>query len=220
MKTRLLAAALATSALLFPASAWANGISLGASPGFGSYYDAANARHCSWVGPNITFSESNDSGWIGQYKIDGLDWAPIVGTVQYTLLGAFPSVHDIGMRYVDAQGNDTTGTSASYVHWALDNVGPKTRAVNAIRVQPLSKATFRYRVSDSGSAKDYVRIVIRNRSGKKVKSFSLVLQPINKRLACTRKISLPKGRYRWQVIARDNTGNKQVQIGWNTLRVL
>ena len=71
---------------------------------------------------------------------------------------------------------------------------------------------------DKGSRADIVRIVV-EKHGKRVASYLVGRTEINVLTSFRKKICLPKGRYRWLVMAIDRTGNAQVSVGRNMLVV-
>ena len=105
------------------------------------------------------------------------------------------------------------------LYLALDTTGPATKAPYAVRVRRFGAAKFRFRVRDKGSRADTVRIVVKKMSGERVASYLVGQTEINHLVTYKKKIFLPKGRYRWFVMAIDKTGNSQASVGRNTLVV-
>jgi hypothetical protein len=61
--------------------------------------------------------------------------------------------------------------------------------------------------------------VVKKMSGERVARYLVGQTEVNSLVAYKKKILLPKGRYRWFVMAIDKTGNAQVSVGRNTLVV-
>ena len=177
----------------------------------GLYYD--------WCGPQNTLRAMNDEGLAPQYNVDRTSWVPFAGSVTFTVGGGQGSLHTIGARYVDSQGDPASAAGEYMLYMALDTTGPASRAFNAVKVRRYHAAEFRFRVGDRGSRKDVVRIVVKTRSGRRVASYLVGPTRINHPATCRKKISLPRGRYRWFVTAVDRTGNAQVHVGRNRLVV-
>jgi hypothetical protein len=192
----------------------------GMSLGFGGSYVEVGGDdlYYEWCGPRNTLRARNDEGLIPQYNVDQASWIPFVDSVTFTVAGDHGSLHTVFARYVDAEGNIVFAAGEMGRRIALDTTGPVTKAPYAVEVRRFGAARFRFRVRDRGSDADIVRIVVKKR-GKRVAVYLVGRTEINDPATFKKRIRLPKGRYRWSVMATDRTGNAQVSVGRNTLVV-
>ena len=137
----------------------------------------------------------------------------------FTVAGDHGSLHTVFARYVDSEGNEVYAAGEMGLYLALDTTGPATKAPYAVKVRRHGAATFRFKVRDKGSRADIVRIVVKRMNGKRVARYLVGQTEINDLATYKKKICLPKGRYRWFVMAIDKTGNSQVSVGGNMLVV-
>jgi hypothetical protein len=194
----------------------------GMSIGFGGVYDQSNGLYYDWCGPRNTLRAvhvEHVAGLIPQYSVDHASWVPFVDSVTFTVDGAHASRHTVGHRWVDPEGAPVPQAGEGVLYMALDVTGPATKASYPVKVRRFGVATFRFRVRDRGSRADIVRIVVKRMNGKRVAGYRVGRTEIKVPATYTRRISLPKGRYRWSVMAVDRTGNPQVSVGRNTLVV-
>jgi hypothetical protein len=82
-----------------------------------------------------------------------------------------------------------------------------------------ARTDLAYSVTDTQSATATVTIRIRNAAGRVVKMYSLGPRATGVQLAARFVCHLPRGTYRFLVYARDQAGNPQTRLGWNTLTV-
>ena len=192
----------------------------GMSFGFGGIYVEAGDEtiYHDWCGPRNTLRAPNEKGLIPQYNVDQASWVPFADSVTFTVAGEQGSLHTVFARYVDSEGNEVYAAGEMGLYLALDTTGPATKAPYAVKVRRHGAATFRFKVRDKGSDADIVRIVLK-KHGKRVASYLVGRTEINALTSFKKKICLPKGRYRWLVMAIDKTGNAQVSVGRNTLVV-
>ena len=194
----------------------------GMSWGFGGIYVEIGLEspiYHDWCGPRNTLRAPNEKGLIPQYNVDQASWVPFADSVTFTVAGEQGSLHTVFARYVDSEGNEVYAAGEMGLYLALDTTGPATKAPYAVKVRRHGAATFRFKVRDKGSDADIVRIVVKKMSGKRVASYLVGRTEINALTSFKKKICLPKGRYRWSVMAIDRTGNAQVSVGRNTLVV-
>ena len=194
--------------------------STGMSIGFGGIYRESGDENLyyDWCGPRNTLRALNDEGLIPQYSVDRASWVPFVDSVTFTVAGAHGSLHTVFARYVDSEGNPAYAAGEHGLYMALDTTGPVTKAPYAVKVRRFGAARFRFRVRDKGSEADIVRIVV-EKNGKRVAGYLVGRTEINDPATFKKRICLPKGRYRWSVMATDKTGNAQVSVGRNLLVV-
>ena len=192
----------------------------GMSRGFGGIYVEAGDEtiYYDWCGPRNTLRAPNDEGLIPQYNVDQASWVPFADSVTFTVAGEQGSLHTVFARYVDSEGNEVYAAGEMGLYLVLDTTGPATKAPYAVKVRRHGVATFRFKVRDKGSDADIVRIVLK-KHGKRVASYLVGRTEINALTSFKKKICLPKGRYRWLVMAIDRTGNAQVSVGRNMLVV-
>jgi len=104
----------------------------------------------------------------------------------------------------------------------LDTLGPQTYAPWPVSVVRGKKPAFAFWVNDNLSDKAKVSIVIRNRSGKTVKTLSLgwlaTWQEFSSPMSSW-KCTLAKGAYTFSVRAQDQAGNAEAIRGGNTFTV-
>ena len=193
----------------------------GMSIGFGGIYDESSGvdLYYDWCGPRNTLRALNDGDLVPQYNVDQASWVRFVDSVTFTVAGEQGSLHTVFARYVDSEGNPACAAGELGLYLALDTTGPVTKAPYAVKVRRFGAAEFRFRVRDKGSRADIVRIVVKKMSGKRVARYLVGQTEINDLATYKKKICLPKGRYRWLVMALDRTGNAQVSVGRNTLVV-
>jgi hypothetical protein len=192
----------------------------GMSIGFGGMYDESSGvdLYYDWCGPRNTLRALNDGELVPQYNVDQVSWVPFADSVTFTVAGEQGSLHTVFARYVDSEGNEVYAAGEMGLYLALDTTGPATKAPYAVKVRRHGAATFRFKVRDKGSDADIVRIVLK-KHGKRVASYLVGRTEINALTSFKKKICLPKGRYRWLVMAIDRTGNAQVSVGRNMLVV-
>jgi hypothetical protein len=193
----------------------------GMSIGFGGMYDESSGvdLYYDWCGPRNTLRALNDGELVPQHNVDQGSWAPFVDSVTFTVAGGHGSLHTVFARYVDSEGNPAHAAGELGLYLALDTTGPVTKAPYAVEVRRFEAAEFRFRVRDKGSRADIVRIVVKKMSGERVASYLVGQTEINHLVTYEKRVFLPKGRYRWSVMAIDRTGNAQVSVGRNRLVV-
>ncbi len=101
-------------------------------------------------------------------------------------------------------------TSLNVVVWG-DTQRPSTSAKSGVSVRRGSKASLTYRVTDKGRHGPTADVAIRIRtlSGKTVKTIRRDDRPVNTWRRLIFICDLPKGRYRYRVLATDLGGNHQ-----------
>ena len=114
--------------------------------------------------------------------------------------------------------------SAAYSAWkdggGADTIGPRTYAPNSASVRRGRQATLYYRVTDNVSARASVTIRIRTRAGVLKKKLALGLKGTGPKRHVHFTCRLARGVYRFEVFARDLSGNPaQKPLGRNRLTV-
>ena len=115
--------------------------------------------------------------------------------------------------------------NAAYSAWkdnkpAADTIGPRTFAPRSASVKKGRRATLYYRVTDNASAQAAVTIHIRNSDGAVKKKLALGLKGTGALRHRSFVCRLPKGVYRFEVFARDLSGNAaEKPLGRNRLTV-
>ncbi len=174
---------------------------------------------------NITLS-ATDAGGVASitYAIDG--GTPVVvmaATANVTLT-------------VDRTGHTTDGThvityfatdvadnieSTQTLRVRIDTVKPRTRALNTARAHRYEFTNLRYRIADSAPTCGRASVTIRIRRGSRVvRTLRLGVKPVNRTLSARIQATLPPGRYRYYVYARDLAGNTQANVASNRLIIM
>ena len=124
----------------------------------------------------------------------------------------------ITYRSIDAAGNIETAKTCTV---KIDTRRPTPKAPKASRVRRGTRATLTYRVADvrPGSPTATVKIKIKTRSGRTVKTITLKNRKVNKTLTYRFRCKFAKKTYRFYVYATDTAGNTQVRRASNRLIV-
>ncbi len=167
-----------------------------------------------WVrGPvTLTLSGSDEGCGVActEYSLDGA--AYVRGT---TLTVTAEGQHALAYRSADNAGNVEPSSTAQV---NIDRTGPRTVAVNRLRVRRNRKAVFRFSATDRTPTATFTIKIFRNSRLKKTLR-------VGKRPCATTqtrtwtRCALPKGTYTWKVYATDAAGNRQIRIGSNRLVV-
>jgi hypothetical protein len=207
-------------AALLPATAMAGGSSMGYTWTLGGeVLDPATGLSIPLVGPQLTLELASDSGYRGDYSLDGAPFAEVAaGATPLHLDVPVLSVHTIQTRLLYPSGEvDLTGPPTTF---AVDNVGPRTIAQNAVKVRQNGRATFRFKLADQGNQTDTVTINVKTLKGRSVETLYSGSQNLSPTAISLRlKVVVPTGKYRWFAYASDGCGNKQTLVGRNTLTV-
>jgi beta propeller repeat protein len=117
--------------------------------------------------------------------------------------------------------NSQTGVEVGPIVFTVwvDSKGPVTEAVAKAVVKTGKIGIFKLMVREKTSPKATVTVVVKNLHGKVVKIMRFGKQPTNRMLAARFRCTLRSGKYRYQVLAVDLAGNRQVKVGWNWLLV-
>jgi hypothetical protein len=125
-------------------------------------------------------------------------------------------VHTIDYRAVDNVGNRGADASCTV---KIDTRGPYMTSPSRVTVRRYSTVTLKYEAADQFSPTADVTIRIRTRGGRLVKTLTAAGVTTNTthgiRFTCT----LPRGTYRFFVLARDLAGNPQSRYAWRYLFV-
>ena len=101
----------------------------------------------------------------------------------------------------------------------LDTHGPQTLAPYRLSCGQRGYVTFSYQVDDALSPTADVSLHLRSSTGKKLKAVPLGEQETGKLLAYLWKCTLPKGKYKYSILATDLAGNNAAKIGTSILTV-
>jgi hypothetical protein len=118
------------------------------SIGFGGIYDESSGVYYDWCGPRNTLRGRNDEDLVPQHNVDQASWVPFVDSVTFTVAGEHGSLHTVGARYVDSEGNPAYAAGEWMLHVVLDTTGPATKAPSAVKARRFAAAEFRFRVRD------------------------------------------------------------------------
>lgn len=99
----------------------------------------------------------------------------------------------------------------------LDTVGPITLAPDAVQAVQGQAATFAFSVKDDLSPKASVRLAVSDTKGSVVKTARLGSCRTGVRVTRRVTLGLPRGHYRFTVLATDLAGNAQRHAGGNAL---
>jgi hypothetical protein len=153
----------------------------------------------------VAFSASDNVGGSGvgrtEYSLDGgTTW-----TIGTSCLVSTAGTTTIKYRSVDVALNMESMKTAVV---RIDKGIPKTTA-SAVAVKYAAKATFKFRVADPApsSGKATVKIQIKNKAGKVVKTIAAGSKKTNVALTFAYKITLKRGVYTYRVLATDLAGN-------------
>ena len=103
--------------------------------------------------------------------------------------------------------------------WRNDRLRPVTTAPSSETVAKGETATLRYKVTDRSDRLVAVTIRIDKLDGTTVKTLQLLKQRTGKTLSARFVCKLPKGKYRFTVLATDPAGNHATTLGANKLYV-
>jgi len=101
----------------------------------------------------------------------------------------------------------------------LDTLGPVTLAPEALSAASGGRATLRFVVRDNLSPTAQVRLRVANQAGQTVSVVKLGEVPTGRAVSRSIAVKLPRGRYRYHVMATDLAGNAQRKAGANDLIV-
>ena len=167
----------------------------------------------------VSFSGSDPSGM--RYVFARADkkscdlWATTVAPANDESMEGMHTIRGTGM---DMAGNGS-GTIATKV--GIDSSLPTTIAENDARVVAGGSAGLGFAVADykpgCGAARCTLKIA--TTTGKVVRSVSLGLRKTNRWYAYSYRASLPAGKYRWYIYARDIAGNPPYVMYYSILTV-
>jgi photosystem II stability/assembly factor-like uncharacterized protein len=193
--------------------------------------DAGQTWQVQYGGPavpwldDVKMIDATDGWAVGEHATvlhttDGHTWNPVTVPVTMDLT----SVWFIGTMngWIVGDGEPLLQTVNGGISWTevrADVVGPITHALAPRSVQRGHTVVLRCRVYDARSATAVVSIVVRTTGGKWVKTIALGRQATGRTLYARFVCWLPRGAYRYVVVARDESGNAQRTAGFNSLVV-
>jgi hypothetical protein len=174
----------------------------------------------------LGFSATDNAGGSGVertlYKIDAGPWQTLAGS---TLVIPAPADHrNDGRHTVSYHSTDNAGNSELVKSCTvkIDTRGPQTFAPRACTVKRGFWPALSYRADDLLSPKAEITIRITDHSGRTRQVIALGWQRTDQTHVTgifVWRCRLPRGSYRYTVLARDLAGNKQSQVGSNRLIV-
>ena len=184
--------------------------------------------------PSTSVSGIGDGAWLkGTAKVilTAADGGSGVASITYVLDGIATSVpgsrvvvsvpvspnsrHTLTYHATDAATNSCADQT---LRFTIDTICPTT-AGKAVSGRKGRKITLRYRISDNLSPQaTTVKVIVKNRRGKRVKSFSLGTKTTAKWYSVKWKPKA-KGTYRYYVYGKDLAGNAQRKVGSARVRV-
>jgi len=169
-----------------------------------------------WSNKNVTLSLLASDGLSGvaakEYQIDANGWYPYTTALEIGGEGATL----VSYRAMDNVGN-LSGVGTCTVK--VDTEAPSTSALYSVRVSRGHAAVFAFRVNDETSPKCDVVIRVRTLAGITRARWVVGRRAANKNQGYRHLVSLPRGKYRWFVYAKDLAGNRQTGLGYRTLVV-
>lgn len=154
-----------------------------------------------------------------QYSIDGMPWVDgLLVSLPAPADHSFDGAHIVGYRSIDGAGN--VEPEQTFVA-KIDTSRPSTVARWTAAVRRGGTAVLTYRVNDDarGDRRVAVKVRVTTLSGHLVKVLRAYDKPANMRVTIAFRCMLPRGRYRFRVLATDLAGNTQAQVGSNVLTV-
>ena len=174
----------------------------------------------------LGFSATDNAGGSGVertlYKIDAGPWQTLAGS---TLVIPAPADHrNDGRHTVSYHSTDNAGNSELVKSCTvkIDTRGPQTFAPRACTVKRGFWPALSYRANDELSPKAEITLRITDHSGRTRQVIALGWQRTDQTHVTgifVWRCRLPRGSYRYTVLARDLAGNKQTQAGSNKLIV-
>jgi hypothetical protein len=210
-------------AAIAPGVAWAagdNGYLLRLSPRDESLPITTSAGVAgAWVNePPTIVLQSDDPAGVAVFH-----WSLTAPSGTTTGCGARVPVTDEGSSTISAQAVDNAGNAgpSATTTVGLDTLKPTPTAPRRASVARGRVATLWFRVADPrpGSPTATVTIKVKNRAGAVVKKRVLKSQRVNADHSCRFRCTLPKGKYRFYVYAKDTAGNTQTEVANNRLVV-
>lgn len=133
-------------------------------------------------------------------------------------LGVADGLHGIVFYGVDAAGNQGAENS---IRIRVDTHAPSTLAPLAASVKRGGTASLRYRVKDPAPNAGWASLTVKIRTphGKLVGQLTRTRVSVNRTLSVPWRCTLPRGRYRFSVYAKDAAGNAQSKVSSNLLTV-
>ena len=194
-------------------------VSTDVTPPVTTVHGAASVWHHDAVQLTFTATDAGTGVDSTVYSLDGgTTWAPgnavvVAAPVSHSADG----VHRILYRSTDRAGNVE---HHRLVRIGIDTQAPTPSASPAIVTRGRT-AILRYRIADPrpGSPSATVRLTIRDAHGKAVRHALLYHQPVDTGLDYSFVCRLAKGRYTYEVGARDAAGNTQTAPATTTLVV-
>ena len=174
----------------------------------------------------VTFTVTDPDGDadVLRYSGDGSTWYDMDLAVYDTL--NFPAEADHswdGATLIHCKAHDLAGHESAEQQFTvrIDTQKPTAKALYAVTVVKGRTATLKYKIVDpapNGGTATAVKIVIKNRYGKVVKTFRIGTKKVNTAYSVRFTCKLPKGSYRFYVSGRDVAGNT-ARVGSNRLTV-
>ena len=133
-------------------------------------------------------------------------------------LGVADGLHGIVFHGVDAAGNEGAENS---IRIRVDTHAPWTIAPSAASVRRGRTVSLKYVIRDAAPNAGWASSTVRIRTlrGKTVGTLPLGRVKVNRALTALWRCTLPRGRYRFFIYAKDAAGNAQSKAGSNVLTV-
>jgi hypothetical protein len=174
----------------------------------------------------VTFTVTDPDGDadVLLYSGNGTDWYDMDLAVYDTL--NFPAEADHswdGATLIYCKAHDLAGHESAVQQFTvrIDTRKPTGKALYAVTVRKGRTATLKYKIVDAapnGGTATAVKIVIKNRYGKVVKTIRLGTKKVNTAYSVRFTCKLAKGTYRFYVSGKDVAGNT-AKVGSNRLTV-
>jgi beta propeller repeat protein len=153
-----------------------------------------------------------------RFSFDGQEWTAwqALDEIEELRLPEGDGAKTIYFQLRDGDGHETPVLMIGVV---LDTRGPRTFAPVPTCGTKGGTALVKFKVRDALSPRADVRVLIRDRHGKLVRTVDTGARRTGRLVGARFGCDLDRGRYTFSVRARDLAGNRQVRIGHNTLVV-
>jgi hypothetical protein len=184
-----------------------------------TYDDFDGAAHRTSVSVALKAGDVGGEVASTEFRVDvDADWSPYSGPIAFEA----PADHsNDGRHWLQYRSTDDSGNvECDYgVEVPIDTVGPSTSALRGATVRRGGRAAVVVRVDDAVSRRARVTLRFARLSDGRAARPVAVFTDTNQRRIVDFRATMPPGRYRVTVEARDDAGNQQVHAGTGLLVV-